>query len=330
MTALECVANRPIVDHVLDELAHSGIEQAILVVPEALGSHVRESLRHAEGRFASGLVYLELETVDLVGALRLSAPVVGNQPCVVHFANGLLGEPLTRFATMRPGKPDVTLLLYQGAASADRLSSATLGLLHLAELDDEHSAFGMAGVCVFGESALATASTVDWRADGAIDLTPVARTIAAAGGRLDVHPVEGWRRYCGDPIDLLELNRIALDGLDPALTQAHQNGNRIEGRVKIDATASVRSSVIIGPTIIGAGAQVADAYIGPYTSVGRRARIEGVEIERSIICDGASVLHVGGRLVTSVVGRGARVFRDFSLPRALRLRVGDGTEVALC
>jgi len=37
-----------------------------------------------------------------------------------------------------------------------------------------------------------------------------------------------------------------------------------------------------------------------------------------------------GRIVASVVGRDARVFRDFSLPRAMRLRVGDGTEVALC
>jgi hypothetical protein len=27
------------------------------------------------------------------------------------------------------------------------------------------------------------------------------------------------------------------------------------------------------------------------------------------------------------VGRDARIFRDFSVPRALRLRVGEGTEV---
>jgi len=31
-----------------------------------------------------------------------------------------------------------------------------------------------------------------------------------------------------------------------------------------------------------------------------------------------------------VVGREARIFRDFSMPRALRLQVGDGDEVALC
>jgi hypothetical protein len=42
------------------------------------------------------------------------------------------------------------------------------------------------------------------------------------------------------------------------------------------------------------------------------------------------VMHIGGRLVASIVGHDARVFRDFSLPRAMRLRVGDGNEVALC
>ena len=98
----------------------------------------------------------------------------------------------------------------------------------------------------------------------------------------------------------------------------------------IHEQAIVRSSVIVGPTVIGPGARIADAYIGPYTSVGPGAQIEGAEIERSIISAGASIMHIGGRIVSSVVGRDARVFRDFSLPRALRLRVGDGTEVALC
>ena len=71
-----------------------------------------------------------------------------------------------------------------------------------------------------------------------------------------------------------------------------------------------------------------DSYIGPYTSIGADVRIEGAEVERSIILPGASIMHIGGRLVGSVVGRDARVFRDFSLPRALRLNVGDGGEVS--
>ena len=71
-------------------------------------------------------------------------------------------------------------------------------------------------------------------------------------------------------------------------------------------------SVLVGPVVIGSGASVADAYIGPYTAIGAGARIEGAEIERSIISAGASVTHVGTRLTASVVGQNARLFRDFS------------------
>ena len=92
----------------------------------------------------------------------------------------------------------------------------------------------------------------------------------------------------------------------------------------------MQSSVIVGPAIVGPGALVRDSYIGPYTSIGAGVHIEGAEIERSIIMPRASITHIGGRLVGSVVGCDARVFRDFSLPRALRLNVGDGGEVALC
>ena len=92
----------------------------------------------------------------------------------------------------------------------------------------------------------------------------------------------------------------------------------------------VKSSVIVGPVIIGEETTISDSYIGPHTAIGDRVQIEGAELERSIVHADASVIHVGGRLVASVVGRRAKVFRDFSVPRALRLHVGDGDEVALC
>ena len=74
--------------------------------------------------------------------------------------------------------------------------------------------------------------------------------------------------------------------------------------------------MIVGPTVIGLGACIADAYIGRYTSIDAGVRVEGVEIEGPIIAAGASITHVGGRLLSSVLARDARVFSDFSLPRA--------------
>ena len=330
--ALEHIANRPIAHHVLDMLEAAGVKDVVVASSVERVADVRECLSGRDHRDSARLRYVDgAAPLDLAGALRLAAPIVDDAPCVVHLASGLLGEPLAPFIDRLRGEaPDAVVIVHQGSAPDEHLSAATQDMLHLAELDPKRDGLGMAGVWLFGPGALRHAATATWRAGGDVDLTTVAERIEASGGSFHVRLVEAWHRYAGDPLDLLELNRIALDRVETDLHRPNNNGNRIEGRVRIHESASVRASVIVGPTVIGPDARIADAYIGPYTSVGAGAQIEGAEIERSIISDGASVMHVGGRLVASVVGRDARVFRDFSLPRALRLRVGDGTVVALC
>jgi glucose-1-phosphate thymidylyltransferase len=221
-------------------------------------------------------------------------------------------------------------MMHQGEAGNGRLMLVPDGHPSLGAVDRAHAALGVAGVCLFGPDGLARAGAGGWAQRQQIGLKSVADRLAGRGGSVDVLRVNGWLQYGGDPLDLLELNRIALDRLESDLIHPPTHDNRIEGRVRIHEKASVRSSVIVGPTVIGPGAHVCDAYIGPYTSIGAGAVVEGAEIERSIVDTGARNTHVGGRLVSSVVGREARVSRDFSLPRALRLRIGDGGEVALC
>lgn len=329
--ALERVANRPIVHHVLDALHAAGADEIVVAAPQDHADAVRACVTRWDDGSRCVLHYVEERSrLDFADVLRLAAPIVGAAPCMVHAADGLLGEPLVPIANrLREPAPDLLLFAHHGSAPEGHLSPDTKEVLRLAELDPERLALEMAGVCVFGPGALSRASAAAWDSAGEADLTTVAGAIGAAGGTLQVHLVDGWGRYAGDAIDLLGLNRIALDRLGPN-RQPSTNGNRIEGRVHIHETASVHESVIVGPTVIGPGAHICDAYIGPYTSIGSRARIEGSEIERSIVCSGASILYIGSRLVASVVGRDARVHRDLSLPRALRLRIGDGTEVALC
>ncbi len=115
------------------------------------------------------------------------------------------------------------------------------------------------------------------------DLAVIAERLTAGGATVRFQLAESWRPYDGHGGDLLELNRVALDGLITEVSHSVRSENRIEGRVSIHPTACTRTSVIVGPAVIGEGACVENAYIGPYTSVGAGARIEGAEIERSII-----------------------------------------------
>jgi glucose-1-phosphate thymidylyltransferase len=144
-----------------------------------------------------------------------------------------------------------------------------------------------------------------------------------------VRHASGWWRFGRGTEAALEGNRFALESLAETPLRGEIIDSRIQGPVSIHPTARLESTIVRGPAVIGAGVRLRDAYVGPYTSIGNDVLIEGAEVEHSIVMPEASIRHLGGRLEASVVGPSARVFRDFRLPRALRLTVGRGAEVSL-
>jgi glucose-1-phosphate thymidylyltransferase len=324
LPALAHVANRPIAHHALDALLGAGVEDVIIAGTADMLIDVRACLN----RYASHAVNLEYAPAragsDSVTVLRAAAAHVGAAPCIVQVADGLLDGPLAPYADSLAEQSLDLVLLCDGASLVESPGPAL-------EYRDR-SIQGIlceAGVGVFGPGAFRDACQANPEPTTAgIDV--LARRLSDDGRHVQVCLAQGWLRYRGKPRELLDLNRLALDLLAPQSRPRPGFQNRIEGRVVIHETATVSTSVLVGPIVVGEGAEITNSYIGPYTSIGPCAQIEGVEIERSIISANARVLHVGTRLVSSLVGRGAHVFRDFSLPRAMRLRVGEGDEVALC
>ena len=84
-----------------------------------------------------------------------------------------------------------------------------------------------------------------------------------------------------------------------------------------------------GPAIIGAGASITDAYIGPYTAIGEDVTIEQAEIEYSIVLAGSSIRDLEGRIEASLIGRNVAIGRSPALPKAYRFVVGDNAEIAI-
>ena len=80
-----------------------------------------------------------------------------------------------------------------------------------------------------------------------------------------------------------------------------------------------------GPAIIGAGALLRDAYVGPYTAVGAGCVIEDAEVEHSILLEASSVRGLDGRMESSLLGKNVR-----DLPRrpsAARLSLHGGRQL---
>ncbi|MEN3283117.1 MAG: glucose-phosphate thymidylyltransferase [Solirubrobacteraceae bacterium] len=320
------VANRPIVTHAVERLRAAGVDEVAVVSPPALERDLQRALHGLETRQLR-----QSEGNGLAGALRAAASFVGDDPFVLQTGDGLLGGAVEPFADVADDDgPDTVLLVHRDPAIGDTERLDSRRMLRMADVEVDPAGLAVAGVSVFGPGALGRAQSLLQDRPQVTRLADVVEVLWRAGGHVHVRMVRSWRRYDGAVENLLDLNRMVLEGLEVDREPQVGEGTRVQGRVVIDPTARVRASIIRGPVIIGARAQVDDAYIGPYTSIGADVQVQGAEIEHSIVLDGASICHISERLEASIVGRRARVFRDFSLPRAMRLHVGDGVEVALC
>jgi len=296
-------ANRPILAHVVAAMARAGIAEVGVVGP----AHAQAEL------MAAADAPVEFITSPLAPgvapALDAAEGFLGRDAFVLHQGDGVLLDEL---------EPLV-----------HELDSDAMVLVHRVTRPcppgDSHELLRLLGEAVAPGPRRAGA--------GAHGVGPGARPRGrpglhdGGGVRAQMRMVAGWHECRDGAEDLLELNRVMLDALPGR--DAELPDCVIQGRVDIDPTAIVRSSVIRGPVAVGPGARVIDAYLGPYTSVGAGACIENAEIEHSVVHAGAHIQRVGGRLEASVIGRDARVHRDFTLPRALRMHIGDRAEVAL-
>jgi glucose-1-phosphate thymidylyltransferase len=283
------VANRPLLAHAVAGVRAAGARRTVLAGPR---DHV------VPGR---GLTCVALEPgTGIAGALAAAAPALGGSAVLVQHGDGLLlGGAL-------PGAPaalDAVLVVPERGPAVPERSPAFLAGPEAARIAAELPPMA-------GAAALLDA-------------------LVAAGGELTIRTLPGAWRYSGRAESLLDANRLVLDALEHRVSDADLSTARIEGRVTVHPTAVVERATIRGPAIVGAGASIVDAFVGPYTAIGDGVVLEGAELENSIVFPGVRIRHVGPRIEASIIGADASIGRDFALPAALRLRVGRGAEVTL-
>jgi glucose-1-phosphate thymidylyltransferase len=302
------VANRTLLDRALRAARGAGAERVAIAAVDGARA-VAEAAAAAAG---SGVTVLGVGgEIGLAGALAAAAGALAGASVFVHHADGLLAGGLGGVGWAGSGGA------VRVVASSDAIVLGGGG----ARSDVE-----TAPALMLGGDALRAAAALAADAGMAAVLDAVRR----AGGRVEARAVAGAWRHTGSVEGLLEANRLVLDGVERSVSsEATVSDARIEGRVVVHPTAIVERATIRGPAIIGAGATIVDAFVGPYSAIGDRVRLQGAEVEHSILLAGASVRHIGTRLAASVIGPDASVGRDFSLPAVLRVRVGRGAEVTL-
>ncbi len=320
------VANRPLLSYGLAAMDACGVEDIAVIVSAGTATDVRSLLAGStDGRLRIGCIEAG-EPQGLVHALRAAADFLDDRPVMVHLGDALLSQPLPPlFDELERSGGDALFLVRNAAEFTGQTATAARPLRLVEDKVVPPAEQARPGVFVLGPAAIDAARALPDEAG----VTEIVRAIGSTGGRLETRIVSGSGKYTGEVDGLLSANRMVLDEIEPELAGCDLSQARIEGRVQIHPTAIVERSTIRGPAVIGPRAVLQDAFVGPYSAVGAEVRLEGAELEHSIVLDHAVIRHIGHRLEDSLVGSGATVTRDFAFPSGLRLRVGRRAEVLL-
>jgi glucose-1-phosphate thymidylyltransferase len=318
------LANRVLVRYAAEALVALGVEDVTVAVSATTAADVAELIGDGS-RFGARFTYLELGSeataLEMLGAAREELTA---KPLIVHSGDALVSAGLRQVVLdYERDHPDVLLISERSHSYLEPARAGVRG---------ERRDRTLGGLDNVAPAAIISPAALSQLADFTADTHTLGGTVAAlaeAGMEVSGQAVDGCWCYAPDCDHLLEANRMILDELPHIPPEAAPETVRIEGRVAIHPTARLERTTIRGPAVIGGGAEVLDTFIGPYTSVGADVRLEGAEIEHSIIMEGACIQHVGQRIEGSLIGSGAEITRDFGMPSAVRLRVGRGSSVTL-
>jgi glucose-1-phosphate thymidylyltransferase len=325
------VANKPILFYGLEALAASGIREIGIVVGDT-----HQEIRDAVGdgrRWGVAVTYIpQAAPLGLAHAVLTAEPYLRGRPFVMYLGDNLIREPLAPLVLrFRSEAPNAQILLAK-VPNPQEFGVAELRDGRVVRLVEKPktppSDLALVGIYMFDDHVFDAARAISpsWR--GELEITDAIQRLIDGGLTVRPHVIEGWWKDTGKLEDLLEANRIILDTLESRVDGEVQE-SELTGKVVVEAEARVVRSHIRGPAIIGRGALVENAYVGPFTSIGDGVTLRASELEHSIVLEGSTITGVVGRIENSLIGRNVTVYRADSKPRAYNLMLGDRSQVGL-
>ncbi len=326
------VANKPVLFYGLEAIAAAGITDVGIIVGDT--APAIEAAVGDGSKFGIKVTYIRQQApLGLAHAVRVARDFLGDDDFVMYLGDNFIVGGITdlveEFAATRPAARIMLARVSDprsfGVAELDLQGRVT----RLEEKPPEpKSNLALVGVYLFSPAVHEAVAALkpSWR--GELEITEAIQWLLDNGRTVNSTTITGYWKDTGNVTDMLEVNRLVLEGLEPRLDGHIEEGCEIIGRVVVEAGAHVAGSRIVGPAVIGADSKVTGAYVGPYTAIGEGCSIDDCEIEYSIVLSRASIRGVR-RIEASLIGHNAEVTPAPRVPRAHRLVLGDHSKVQI-
>jgi glucose-1-phosphate thymidylyltransferase len=329
------LANKPMIFYAIEKLVEAGIKE--------IGINVNPGdteIANAVGdgsRWGAKITCIEQTggPKGLAHILKVAQPFLGEEPFVFYLGDNIILGSIKKFVDkFRQEKPSALLALAR-VRDPQRFGVPELKDGKIVRVDEKPSQpksdFAVTGIYVYDSSVFKAVDAVKPSARGEYEISDVHTWLIEHGYQVGYEEITGWWKDTGKPEDLLEGNQLLLSEMkaEDFKIEGQVSPNAVlNGRVSIGKDTKIGDKVLIrGPVVIGAGCNIENSYIGPYTAIGNFVEVYNTEIEHSVVFDYVDI-NCSARIVDSMIGQNATIVSAHaSMPLGHKLVVGDNSLV---
>jgi len=299
------IADKPILQYVVEALAQNGIRRIVLVV-----GYRKELIYDYLGtgeRFGIDITYVTQEAQLGTSHALLQARQEADDEFLVLPGDNLIGaDTIAGFIDMGP-----EAILVKRVANPVRYGVVAVEGAEVQGIVEKPKE---AGSNLVNTGIYAFTSEIFKFAESVLDIPDALNGMLAAGRTIRAVETEGTWLDVVYPWDILSLNGAVLGGLKASCGGTVESGVYLKGEVVVGEGTLIRSgSYILGPAVIGSGCEIGpNVCIMPATSIGDNVVIASfTEIRNSVIDDDVNI-GAGGIISDSVIGRGCVIKGRFT------------------
>lgn len=327
------VANKPVLFRVIECIRDAGITDIGIVIGDT-GPKIKQAVGVGD-RWGVHITYIQQDQpLGLAHAVKISRDFLGDDRFVMFLGDNVLEGGISPLIAQFAHSDWNSQIVLTRIEHPEQYGVAELNddgsIRRLVEKPKEPASdLALVGVYMFDHHVFQAVNGIQpsWR--GELEITDAIQWLVDNGHAVHPYIHEGWWIDTGQPGDMLEANDLVLEEIDYDIEGYVDRDSQVGRRVRVERGAEVINSVVRGPAIIGENARIINSYIGPFTSIDHHVLIENSEVEHSMVLENSQIRDIGTRIQDSLIGRNSIITKSPIKPKALKLTLGDNSNIGI-
>lgn len=309
------VANKPVIEHILDAAIEAGIEGFVLIT-----GYLEEQIKAYFGDGSKWGVSIDyVQQKEQLGTANAIGYAKGHVEGAFLVLNGdmLIGKQDLKTLVSRKEEAVICVKEVENPSDFGVLETENGKVVRIIEKPkNPPTNLANAGIYLFRESIFDFIDKTKPSIRNEFEITDSIQMLIDSGAPVGYNPLEDSWIDVGYPWDLLKANEHLLKDLKRSCEGTVEPNVTLKGEVVIGKGSLIRSGAYIeGPVVIGENCDIGpNCFIRPSTAIGNRVRIgNAVEVKNTIVMEGTHIGHLS-YVGDSIIGR--------------RCNFGAGTKIA--